>query len=70
MVQWLRLCASSAGGAGLIPSPGTKISYVTWQKKISKGKGHKGHTGGNQAQASQESLPVESPVLNIFSNEL
>ena len=40
------------------------------KKKISKGKGHKGHTGGNQAQASQESLPVESPVLNIFSNEL
>ena len=40
MVQWLRLCAASAGGAGLIPNLGTKISYVTWQKKKSaKGKG-------------------------------
>ena len=39
MVRWLRLCASSAGGAGLIPSPRTKIPYVTWQNK-KKIKGH------------------------------
>ena len=27
-VQWLRLCASTAGGAGLIPARGTKISHA------------------------------------------
>ena len=28
VVQWLRLCASTAGGVGLIPSWGTKILHV------------------------------------------
>ena len=28
-VQWLRLCASSAGGVGSIPGCGTKIPHVT-----------------------------------------
>ena len=27
-VQWLRLCDSDAGGAGLIPDPGTKIPHA------------------------------------------
>ena len=27
MVWWLRLCASTAGGVGLIPGPGTKILH-------------------------------------------
>ena len=26
--QWLRLCASTAGGAGLIPAWGTKIPHI------------------------------------------
>ena len=30
MAQWLRLCASNAGGAGSIPSQGAKILHVTW----------------------------------------
>ena len=30
MVQWLRLCASSARDAGLIPSQGTKIPHAMW----------------------------------------
>ena len=29
-VQWLRLCASTAGGMGLIPGWGTKMSHATW----------------------------------------
>ena len=29
-VQWLRLCASNAGGMSLIPGPGTKIPRATW----------------------------------------
>ena len=29
VVQWLRLCASNAGGMGLIPGQGTKILHVT-----------------------------------------
>ena len=28
MVQWLRLCTSTAGGEGSIPSQGTKIPYA------------------------------------------
>ena len=28
MVQWLRLCASTAGGMGLIPGQGTKIPHA------------------------------------------
>ena len=27
-VHWLRLCASTAGGEGLIPGPGIKITHV------------------------------------------
>ena len=32
MVQWLRLCASTAGGMGLIPGQGTmnKIPNAKW----------------------------------------
>ena len=30
MVQWLRLRASVAGGAGLIPGQGTKILHAVW----------------------------------------
>ena len=33
-VQWLRLLASNAGGAGLIPGQRTKIPLATWPKKI------------------------------------
>ena len=29
-VQWLRLCASKAGGMGLIPGWGTKILYTVY----------------------------------------
>ena len=37
MVQWLGLCASSAGGLGSIPGQGTRILQATWhgQKKNS-----------------------------------
>ena len=28
MVQWLRLCTSTAGGKGLIPGQGTKKSHM------------------------------------------
>ena len=33
MVQWLRLGASTAGGAGSIPGWGTKIPHAALQKK-------------------------------------
>ena len=32
-VQWLRLCASTEGGMGLIPSWGTKILHVMWLER-------------------------------------
>ena len=34
MVQLLRLCASIAGDAGLIPGRGTKILHATWYSQI------------------------------------
>ena len=37
-VQWLRLCASNAGGMGSIPSQGTKIPHAAQQKKKKKHK--------------------------------
>ena len=33
MVQWLRLCTSSAGSTGSIPGQGTKIPHVDQAKK-------------------------------------
>ena len=35
VVQWLRLCASTAGIVGLMPGRGTKILHAKWysQKK-------------------------------------
>ena len=38
MVQWLRLCASTAEGMGLISGQGTKILHAAWhdQKQIKK----------------------------------
>ena len=35
-IQWLRLCASTAGGTGLIPGQGTKIPYATQYGKKKK----------------------------------
>ena len=37
VVQWLRLCASYAGGLGSVPGQGTKISHAVWyRQKINK----------------------------------
>ena len=33
MVQWLGLCASTVGGMGSIPGPGTKMPQATQPKK-------------------------------------
>ena len=35
-VQWLRLRASTAGGAGLIPGQGTKIPHAVWHSQKKK----------------------------------
>ena len=37
VVQWLRLCVSSAGGVGSIPGQGTKIPHTKVQQKKKKG---------------------------------
>ena len=34
--QWLRLCATTAGGVGSIPGQGTKIPYASWHSKNKK----------------------------------
>ena len=48
VVQWLGLCASNAGGTGLIPGQGTKMPHAAWhgrktnkQTKNPKNKGKK-----------------------------
>ena len=38
MVQWLGLCASTAGGSDLIIGWGTKILQAVWPKKTGKQK--------------------------------
>ena len=38
MVQWLRLLASTAGGAGSIPGQGTKIQHATQHDQKNKNK--------------------------------
>ena len=38
MVQWLRLCASNAGGVGLIPGQGTMIPHAGRHKNLKKKK--------------------------------
>ena len=38
VVQWLRLPASTAGGMGSIPGPGTKIPHATWRSQKKKKK--------------------------------
>ena len=35
-VQWLRVCACNAGGAGSIPGRGTRIPHATGPKKKKK----------------------------------
>ena len=35
-VQWLRLCAPSAGGVSSVPDQGAKIPQAEWQKKKKK----------------------------------
>ena len=38
VVQWLRVCTSTAGGMGLIPGWGTRILYTVWLGKKKKKK--------------------------------
>ena len=38
VVQWLGLCAFTAGGQGSIPGWGTEILQAEWPKKKKKGK--------------------------------
>ena len=47
--RWLRLCTSNAGGAGLIPAGGTKISHASQcdqNTKVREKKNTHTHTGG------------------------
>ena len=54
LVQWLRLCAPSAGGAGSIPGQGTKISHAAWcdQTNNDKVEGRAGTLRENPAGCS------------------
>ena len=47
-VQWLRLCASSAGDMGLIPGQGTKTCGVAKRKKKKEGKEKNSHPTENR----------------------
>ena len=43
VVQWLRLCASNAGGMGSIPGWGSSACHVVWPKKKKKKKEKNGN---------------------------
>ena len=47
-VQWLGLCASTAGGRGLIPGQGTKIPHAVRHSRGNKEKKEK-KTDGNKS---------------------
>ena len=34
VVQWLRLCTSTAQGAGLTPDQGTRILHAVWRAAL------------------------------------
>ena len=59
MVQWLGLCASTAGGTGSIPGRGTKIDptcHMAWPKKIKIKYKKRGFPGGTVV----ENLPANA----------
>ena len=54
VVQWLRLCASTAGG--VVPGHGTKIPHVSWQ-------GQKGKKGKIYPSEWDKALSHSTPIL-------
>ena len=57
VVQWLRLHASNAGGAGSIPGRGTKIPHTAWHgPKIKKTK----------KTTKQSTVSLGSPVCRLW----
>ena len=57
VVQWLRLCASNAGGAGSIPGQGTKIPHASWHgQKLKKKK--KNRLKGRNRKTSWEAVAI------------
>ena len=56
-IQWLGLCASTAGDTDLIPGSGTKISHVMWH-------GQKQNT----AKCKHESFKVKQELCFLKNN--
>ena len=52
VVQWLKLCASTVGGAGSIPGWGTKIPHALWYSQKT-----------NKLKKKKKKTEVPSPVL-------
>ena len=73
-VQWLRLCASTAGGTGSIPVQGTKILHAraVQQKKKKKRivhcpqEGHSHHLGTPVRQASELNPESNSLLPSLY----
>ena len=55
-VQWVRLCTSNAGGAGLVPGQGTKIPHGGKKKKKKKMR----KTGSGRVQLQPLPVPLKS----------
>ena len=75
VVQWLRLCASNAGGVGLIPGWGAKLSHTV---RCGKKKQNKKNWGWSKNQSRETSLEVldavwgsrsKSVILSLSSKE-
>ena len=72
VAQWLRLRASKAGDAGLIPGQGTKIPHATWPKKkrlsFIKVQGYLTEWEEFNATCSGNKLDAESIIFDLFLN--
>ena len=65
VVQRLRLCASTAGGAGSIPGLGIKIPHAAWfsqrNKKNPKQTKKQSHTASERGSGSRQSQSLTVP---------
>ena len=70
MVQWLRICASTVGGTGLILGWGTKILHIVWwvQSKKKKKKVSSGYPRPASPQTSAGCSQLHRPPLAHLSH--
>ena len=68
LVQWLRLCTSTAGDTGSIPSPGTKIPHAMPHLAVQKKKKKKSLLYGSSTSSAVTQAPTK--ILASGLNEV